>query len=156
MLFLGYTDNQHTESGQPNDAISVGDMGYLDDDGYLFLRGRGDRMLVYAGKNIYPEEIEQVLQSHPLIANAAVLPVPDEMRGQRLLALLCCRDEIPQKKTLIHYCQRRLSHYKVPTLYLHCSTWPTTRSGKTDSQKNDRGVAKAICTNTALINPSGV
>lgn len=134
MVFLGYAgercvDGVHT-------ALTVGDRGYLDNQGFLFLRGRVDRMIVSSGKNIYPEEIEQVLLVHPGIDCAAVIGVDDDKRGQRLVAVVKGKSETRIcRADLLTHCRNSLPPYKVPRVYAVCETWPLTRSGKTDNLK---------------------
>ena len=108
-------------------------MGYFDDRGFLHLAGRLDRMIVTAGKNLFPEEIESVLSSHPDVAAAVVVPLEDAKRGARLAAVI----EISESATvdrshLIRHARRSLPLYKIPRLYFTTRHWPCTRSGKID------------------------
>ena len=132
MTFLGYT-RATDEPARFGSAISVGDLGYVDEDGCLFLQGRADRMIVSAGKNVYPEEVERVLQSHPVVQSAAVIGVADDKRGKRLVAIVqfagkrsLCR------AALISHCRASLPSYKVPRIFGICAQWRYTHSKKTD------------------------
>ncbi|MEM7291947.1 MAG: AMP-binding protein [Pseudomonadota bacterium] len=130
MVFSGYTGQSPVDS---RSAISVGDIGYLDTDGFLFLVGRRDRMIVCAGKNIYPEEVEAVLTQYPGILQAAVVGVDDVTRGQRLVGIVSIDGESDAKRAqIVEYCREYLPQYQVPTQYLRCVDWPRTRSLKTD------------------------
>lgn len=113
--------------------MSVGDLGYLDSNGYLFLVGRESRKIVVSGKNLYPEEVEQALLTQPVIAQAAVMGVTDELRGERLLAVLQLKlNATTARAELIAGIKPLLEDYKVPRDYVVLTEWPMTASGKTD------------------------
>ena len=82
------------------DAISIGDVGYLDADGNLFLTGRSDRMIVTSGKNVYPEEVEAVLSAYTGVQNTAVLGVDDRRRGKRLVGVLCLAEDVNLQRVI--------------------------------------------------------
>lgn len=134
MVFDAYAgDENASELSRIGDFVSVGDMGYLDNDGFLFLSGRRDRMIVSSGKNLFPEEIELALQLHPDVTTAAVVSLPDDIRGSRIVAVVSAQDGIGLTSTaLIAYLRDKLPLYKVPRRYFTISDWPLTRSGKTD------------------------
>jgi long-chain acyl-CoA synthetase len=133
LIFSGYALGGEGDILRAGRAISVGDLGYLDRGGFLHLVGRSNRMIVTSGKNLYPEEIEHVLEQHPTIGAAAVFGVPDAKRGERLVALLSVRpDARPSRAALIAYARRTLPLYKVPRVYGAVADWPRTRSGKSD------------------------
>lgn len=133
MLFDGYVGPQtdHTSALRDGDWLSVRDMGYLDEQGLLCLVGRENRMIVTQGKNLFPEEVENVLQSHPHIAHASVQGVADALRGQQVVALLHPRDELDATE-LVQWCREQLESYKVPRRFYICHDWSFTTSGKTD------------------------
>jgi long-chain acyl-CoA synthetase len=90
-------------------------------------------MIVTAGKNLYPEEIEQVLQAHPGIANVAVMAAPDTLRGARIVAVIRPAPGVcPSAAALIGFARQALPLYKTPRRYFIAATWPRTRSDKTD------------------------
>ena len=134
MLFMDYVGAAHdsTAAVRDGDWLSVRDMGYLDALGYLCLIGRENRMLVTQGKNLFPEEVESVLLSCPEVTQASVLGVPDAIRGQQVVAIVCASSEALSANTLTHLCRSQLESYKVPKRYFVCSDWPMTASGKTD------------------------
>ncbi|SEB24463.1 AMP-binding protein [Variovorax sp. YR216] len=111
--------------------LSVGDMGHLDADGVLHLVGRKQRMFVVQGKNLFPEEVEQVLTDHPSIAAASVQAVPDGVRGMHAVAVLELVQPI-DRATLADWCRARLEPYKTPRRVYVCADWPRTTGGKTD------------------------
>lgn len=132
-LFMDYATGDSPDLYVQGDEVSVGDMGFLDDAGFLHLVGRSRRMIVTSGKNLFPEEVERVLETHPAIAAAAVLGVADGKRGERLVAFLSTADgEAPARADLIGFLKSRLPLFKVPRLYARVADWPLTPTGKTD------------------------
>ena len=133
LLFQEYESAENECIQVDGNGICVGDIGYLDDGGNLFLTGRADRMIVTSGKNIHPEEIEDVLSAHPLIRSAAVLGIYDQRRGRRLVAVIRLeKGATVQRRELIIWCRKILPTFKVPMNYLLSSNWPKTVSHKTD------------------------
>jgi acyl-CoA synthetase (AMP-forming)/AMP-acid ligase II len=134
MLFMDYVgiEPDHTAAVREGDWLSVRDMGYLDAKGYLCLVGRENRMLVTQGKNLFPEEVEAVLMTHPAVTHVSVQGVPDAIRGQQVVAVLHLNASTVNVADLTHLCRAQLEGYKVPKRFLLCSDWPMTASGKTD------------------------
>ena len=84
-LMMGYWHNPELSAQALRGGwYHTGDMGYLDDDGYLFLVDRKADMIVTGGENVYPKEIEDILYEHPAVVNAAVVSAPDEKWGERV------------------------------------------------------------------------
>jgi long-chain acyl-CoA synthetase len=111
------------------DMFSVGDMGYLDEDGYLFLTDRMSHMIISGGANVYPAEIENVLYGHPAVADVAVIGVPDDEFGEQVKAIVEVRSGITETD-LIDYCRARLSHYKCPKTIDFVESLPRDPNGK--------------------------
>lgn len=133
LMFMGYAMADNPQLARVGDAFCVGDMGYLDEAGNLFLVGRADRMLIVSGKNIYPEEIEQVIVAHPDVSMVAVFGLQDERRGQRLVAALKVNEAALVKRADLNgWCRDKLQQYKIPTTYVAAEEWPLTPSHKTD------------------------
>ncbi|MEV6195466.1 AMP-binding protein [Streptomyces sp. NPDC051920] len=111
-----------------------GDIGYLDDDGWLFLCDRRTDLIISGGVNIYPAEIEGELLVHPAVADAVVIGVPDEEWGQRVTALVepvAGRQAGPElEEALIAHCRERLAKYKCPRTVEFREQLPRTPSGK--------------------------
>jgi long-chain acyl-CoA synthetase len=100
----------------PDGWLRTGDAGYLDDDGYVFLTDRVKDMIVTGGENVYPAEVENVLASHPAIADVAVIGVPDDRWGETVKAIVVRRDGAdPAPAEVIAWARDRLAHYKCPT-----------------------------------------
>jgi len=111
------------------DMFSVGDMGYLDADGYLFLTDRKTHMIISGGANIYPAEVENVLYSHPAVADVAVIGVPDPEFGEQVKAIVERRGEVTEDE-LIAFCRERIAHYKCPRSVDFVDVLPREPSGK--------------------------
>jgi len=113
---------------------SVGDIGYLDEDGYLYLTDRRDFMIVSGGVNIYPQEAENVLITHPRVMDAAVFGIPDPEMGERVHAVvqpLDMRDAGPDlERELVAFCRANLAHYKCPQAIDFDAELPRQPTGK--------------------------
>ena len=110
--------------------LGTGDVGFRDAAG-LHLRGRRSQFIKRQGYRIDPGEIEEALVSHPGVADAVVVGVPDPMAGQRIVAAVEAR-EAPETKALLAWCRSRLAPYKVPQKIERVEALPRTRSGKPD------------------------
>jgi acyl-CoA synthetase (AMP-forming)/AMP-acid ligase II len=127
----GKTAAAHRAAG----TFTVGDLGYLDDDGYLFLTGRSPDTIISGGVNIYPAEIETVLLDHPAVRDAAVFGIPDEEFGERVMAAIELQPDagladadVPE--TLDAHCRPRLAGYKRPREYTVLAALPRADTGK--------------------------
>ena len=96
-------------------VFTLGDIGYVDADGYLYITDRESDMIVSGGVNIYPAEIEAALASHPDVADSAVIGVPNAEMGEDVKALVIAREGTkPTAEMLLHHCRERLAGYKCP------------------------------------------
>ncbi|NYF23183.1 AMP-binding protein [Sporosarcina sp. JAI121] len=130
MVFDGYIHPQsHTiQSIKDNeDWVTVNDIGYLDEDGYLYIVGREKNMILYGGVNVYPEEIETVLLRHPDVEEATVVGISDLYWGQIPVAVIKGH---ASKKELKKHCMDNLSSYKLPRKWFFVEEMPHTTSGK--------------------------
>ena len=113
---------------------SVGDMGYLDDDGYLYLTDRRDFMIVSGGVNIYPQEAENLLVTHPKVYDVAVFGVPNEEMGEEVKAVVQPADMStagPElQRELLEFCRENLAHYKCPRTIDFEAELPRQPTGK--------------------------
>ncbi|MCP3810969.1 acyl-CoA synthetase [Mycobacteriaceae bacterium Msp059] len=118
---------------------TVGDMGYLDEDGYLFLTDRKAFMIISGGVNIYPQEIENVLALHPKVSDVAVIGVPDPEMGEQVKAVVelldgwSGSDELAAE--LIRYVRERIAHYKAPRSVDFVDALPRLATGKLAKRK---------------------
>lgn len=112
--------------------VSVGDMGYLDDDGYLYLADRRVDMIKSGGVNIYPAEIEGVLSEFDGVEDVVVVGIPDAEWGHRVHAIVQPRDagNPPGEQALDRFCRERLAGYKAPKSFEFLETLPRDPSGK--------------------------
>lgn len=111
------------------DMFSVGDMGYLDADGNLFLTDRKSHMIISGGANIYPAEVESVLFGHPAVEDVAVIGVPDDEFGEQVKAIVQKKGPVTGAE-LIEFCRERLSHYKCPKSVDFVEDFPRDPNGK--------------------------
>jgi len=106
------------------------DAGWLDADGYLFLDGRLDDVIVRGGENISPGEIEEVLRAHPAVADVAVVGAPDEQWGERVAAFVVTRGEAPSADDLAAWVKARLRSTKTPETWVFRAELPYNETGK--------------------------
>lgn len=116
--FEYYKDPEKTKSARRHGLFTVGDMGYLDADGWLFLSDRKADMIISGGVNIYPAETEAALLEHPDVADAAVFGIPDAEWGEQVKAVVQLKDPShagdEMAESIIVWCRQRLAGYKVP------------------------------------------
>jgi acyl-CoA synthetase (AMP-forming)/AMP-acid ligase II len=106
-------------------------MGWIDEDGYLYIAGRKDDMIIRGGENIAPTEVEAVLQSHPSVEEAAVVGVSDIEWGQRVAAFVVLRPGMTATaETLGEFCRQRLASFKKPELVCFVPALPRNPMGK--------------------------
>ncbi|WP_042348707.1 class I adenylate-forming enzyme family protein [Bacillus massiliigorillae] len=115
-----------------NGWVNTHDMGWLDEDGYLFLNGRSSDMVIRGGENISPAEIENVFISHPDVADVAVIGIPSLEWGEEVMAVVVAQnvDEPPSVEDLLTYCKDRLASFKRPSSIVFSSELPRTPTGK--------------------------
>lgn len=130
MIFTGYYNRPElTEEVFHGGYVTVGDIGFVDEKGYLTLAGRKKNMIISGGLNIYPEEVEEVLRNHPAVKEAVVLGIPDPYWGERLTAFIEWEAEEEPGSLEVH-CRRELPAYKCPKEYITVDRFPMTASGK--------------------------
>jgi len=133
----GYLGDPAATSAAIDDGgwLRTGDLGSMDERGYLRIVGRVKEMIIRGGENIYPREIEEVLLSHPAVAQVAVVGVPSTFWGEEVGAVICPATDAasalaPAPEELRAYCQQRLAGFKVPAYWLFTDTFPLTATGK--------------------------
>ena len=138
-IMKGYwKDEEKTEKAFTADGwYRTGDMGYKDDEGYIYLTGRGDDVIVRGGENIGPDEVESVLSTHPKIEEAAVIGVKDEEWGQQVRAVVRLKKgQTASEQEIIDFCRPHLAGFKRPTSVVIVSQeLPKTTTGKTLRRK---------------------
>ena len=122
---------EETEKALKDGWVYTGDAGYLDADGYVFLRDRIKDMVVTGGENVYPAEIEKVLNGHSSILEVAVIGVPDEKFGEALLAVVVLKPETRLTAAeLLEFCRGKIAGYKIPRQMKIVDALPRNASGK--------------------------
>jgi O-succinylbenzoic acid--CoA ligase len=111
--------------------LHTGDIGYLDADGYLHVLDRREDLIVSGGENVYPAEVEQVVRSHPDVADAGVIGPADETWGQMVVAAVVLREPArTSEEALLAFCRERLAPYKVPKELRFVTNLPRNAAGK--------------------------
>jgi acyl-CoA synthetase (AMP-forming)/AMP-acid ligase II len=131
-VMKGYGTSGGTQSPLQQDGwLPTRDMGWIDPDGYIFLAGRKDDMIIRGGENIAPAEVESVLYSHPGIDEATVIGVPDVEWGQRVAAVVVLRHGVTvSAEEIIEFCRQRLASFKKPELVRFMRALPKNHMGK--------------------------
>ena len=132
-VMLGYWEaDDKTAEAIVDGWMHTGDLGVMDEDGYVAITGRIKDMVIRGGENIYPREIEEFLYNHPDIVDAQVIGVPDERFGEELMACVRLRDGAEEltAESLREYCSGKLAHYKVPRYVRVMDEFPMTVTGK--------------------------
>jgi acyl-CoA synthetase (AMP-forming)/AMP-acid ligase II len=132
MLFEGYTGGGTEE--MVDGHMSTGDLGHLDENGRLFVEGRADDMIVSGGENVYPEEVQEALEGHDSVSEAAVIGVEDEEFGERLKAFVVKDGDVSEDE-LKSYIKENLANYKVPREIEFLDELPRKPQGKVDKQE---------------------
>jgi long-chain acyl-CoA synthetase len=116
--------------------LHTGDIGYFDEDGYLFCVDRKKEMILVGGFNVYPREVDEVLCSHPAVLEAATVGVPDSFSGEAVRSFVALRPGARASAAeLDAYCRERLVKYKVPTAIVFLDALPKSSVGKIDKLK---------------------
>ncbi|MBI4798455.1 MAG: long-chain-fatty-acid--CoA ligase [Desulfarculus sp.] len=111
--------------------LYTGDMGYLDDEGYVFIVDRKNDLIISGGKNIYPREVEEVLYEHPAVLEATVVGVPDDYWGEAVRAVVVLKEGMAATpEEIIAFCGQRLAGYKKPKTVELWQELPKSASGK--------------------------
>jgi acyl-CoA synthetase (AMP-forming)/AMP-acid ligase II len=133
----GYYKNPEATNASFRDGwFYTGDLGYFDDEGYLFVVGRKKEMVKSGGISIYPLEIESVLYGHPDVLEAAVVGIPDSQWGETVKAVVVLkRGSTLNGDELRQFCKERLASYKVPKSVDIRSSLPHTEIGKVNKVK---------------------
>lgn len=115
--------------------LHTGDLGKKDEDGYIYIVDRKKDMIIVGGLNVYPREVEEILYQHPAVAEAAVVGIADELRGEIPKAFVALKPgEEATEKELIRYCRQNLANYKCPKQVEFCESLPKTVTGKIDKK----------------------
>lgn len=129
---LGYWNlPEATERTMVGEWLHMGDAGYLDEDGYVYLRDRMNDTIIVAGQNIYPAEVEKALAAHPAVADAAVVGLPDARWGEAVHAVVVLRPgALVKPRELLLALRGKLADYKIPGAFHFADDLPRNPSGK--------------------------
>lgn len=132
MAMKGYYGRpQDTAQVVRNGWVDTGDIGYLDDEGYLYIVDRQKDIINRGGAKVSPIEVEQVLLTHPAILDAAVVGVPDPVQGEEVKAFVVLQPGMAATaEEIVAYCKKRIASYKAPRLVEFCEGLPRNAQGK--------------------------
>jgi len=130
-VMIGYWNKpEQTAAALVGGWYRSGDLGYVDDEGYVYLVDRAKDMIVSGGENVYSVEVEDVLYRHPSVLEAAVFGVPDPQWGEAVHAVVIPRSDITERE-LIEHCRASIAGYKVPKrIELRTDPLPKSGAGK--------------------------
>ena len=150
-VMMGYLDNPEATDealkrhGDGRIWLHTGDLGRMDEEGFFYFRARLKRMIKSSGFNVYPAEVETVLERHPAVAGACVIGVPDPRQGQRVVALVKLRDPAQAGDEtageLVAYCRGELIKWSCPREIVFRTEFPLTKVGKIDYLALEREAA---------------
>lgn len=131
-LMKGYVSQDHaTAPTIVNGWLHTRDMGWMDADGYLYLAGRKDDLIIRGGENISPAEVEAVLHTHPAIEEAAIIGLPDVDWGEQVMAIIVPKADSPlTAEEVIDWCHQRLASFKKPAIVQFVPALPRNALGK--------------------------
>ena len=131
-IFKGYfKDRDATEKAFTGGWFHTGDIGYRDADGFFFIADRKSDMIIRGGENIYPREIDDLLYTHPAVAHAAVVGVPDELYGEEVAAVVVLKNGTTVTESdLIDFCRQHLADFKCPKSVHFVDDIPKGPTGK--------------------------
>ena len=130
-MMKGYwQEGSATQDAIRSGWVYTGDLGYQDEDGYIYLAGRAKDCIKRGGEMIAPEEVEQVLMSHPEVEDAAIIGVPDPEWGEEVRALVVRRSDRASEAELMEYCHQRLASFKRPRSVVFIDELPRNVMGK--------------------------
>jgi acyl-CoA synthetase (AMP-forming)/AMP-acid ligase II len=131
-IMKGYfKDPKATAEKIKNGWYHTGDLGRFDEEGYLYVLGRADDMVISGGLNVYPSEVETVLLHHPKVQEAAAVGIPDSSRGQVLRAIVVLKHgEKATPQEILSFCKERLASFKMPRQLEFRDSLPKLSTGK--------------------------
>jgi long-chain acyl-CoA synthetase len=129
-----YNMPEETRAAMRNGWLHTGDMGRLDEDGYLYIVERKKDLIIRGGFNIYPRDVEEVLNRHPDVIESAVIGVPSQRMGEEVKAFVVTRGPV-DADTLMAYCRQSLANYKTPSEIEFVNALPRNPVGKVDKKE---------------------
>jgi long-chain acyl-CoA synthetase len=129
-----YNMPQETQAALRNGWLRTGDMGRFDEDGYLYIVERKKDLIIRGGFNIYPRDIEEVLNRHPAVIESAVIGIPSERMGEEVKAFVVTRSDV-DAETLKAFCRESLANFKTPSEIEFVNALPRNAVGKIDKKE---------------------
>ena len=130
-VMLGYWDNPAASAATlKNGWLHTGDVGSLDEEGFLTLKDRSKDVIISGGSNIYPREVEEVLLRHPAVSEVSVVGQPDPEWGEVVIAFVVARGARPDNAELDALCLANIARFKRPKRYCHVEALPKNNTGK--------------------------
>lgn len=133
-VMLGYLGRpEETASTLRGGWLHTGDLGRMDEDGYVFIVDRKKDLILTGGLNVYPSEVEATIKEHPAVADAAVVAGPDARRGEAPWAFVVLKPDLPEPpdaQSIINFCRVHLANYKVPRRVIFRQDLPLNETGK--------------------------
>ncbi|HEY4689007.1 MAG TPA: acyl-CoA synthetase [Anaerolineae bacterium] len=137
-VFKGYWQNPEATASafDAEGWFNTGDLGWRSADGYFTISGRAHELIISGGYNVYPREVEEVLQAHPGVAEAAVIGLPDADLGEQVVAVVVKRSDAhgPSAEDLVAHCRDRIAAYKKPRRVIFVESLPRNALGKVQKQ----------------------
>jgi long-chain acyl-CoA synthetase len=135
-----YKDPERTKETFIDGWVRTGDLGYMDEDGYLYIKGRIKEVIKAKGYSVDPADIEDVVKSHPKVLDCAAVGIPHEKYGEEIVVFVVLRekgpvDEKELEKEIIEYCKKNLADFKVPSHVKVIDELPRTTIGKVQKFK---------------------
>ena len=149
-LFAGYRERPDETARAIKDGwVSAGDLARQDDEGFYYIVGRKKEMIISGGINIYPREVECILDQHPSIAESAVVGIPDDYWGEKIVAAITLKQGVvvPDEGVLTDWCTDRIGKQKVPKQFAVVEAFPRNAMGKV--LKAEIAQSLAPCTRVA-------
>ena len=132
--FHYYKDDSKTSSSYRGDYFTLGDMGYFDEDGYLFLTGRTAELIISGGVNIYPQEVDSALMQHPAVHEVCTIGVPNDEWGEEAKSVIQLTSEITPSQQLMNdlmtFARKNIAGYKCPRSIDFADELPRLPTGK--------------------------
>jgi long-chain acyl-CoA synthetase len=131
-IMQGYWNNKDlTSASLRNGWFYTGDLARVDQEGFFYIVDRKDDLILSSGFNVYPSQIEEVLEKHPKIKEAAVIGVPDRIKGQAIQAVIVLREGMQgDKEEFLKYCKENMPEYRMPKAILLRDAIPRNPAGK--------------------------
>lgn len=146
-IMQGYFDNSEATANAIDGQgwLHSGDLGVMDEDGYISITGRLKDMIIRGGENIYPREIEDFIFTHPKVAEVAVFGVPDDFYGEQLVAWIQLHDGAHcEEEEIWGFCRGKLSHFKIPHYIRFVSEFPMTVTGNLQKYQMQKQMIKIL------------